>query len=203
MLRECFLSFLVSSRLRDSCLYAGLAHGVWFLFFPFSLTQPLFSPPPPTPPPFCSAQLSSPLHCWMFFLAHTFSSSCVLRLTPKAQVRCACCACRVFTTFVRLHGTPPWFGYGDIFGSNIDRTSLRDTVPSSSCISATPPLLRTLVLLHGVLGYGNIFGRYTDATTPRNTIPSRSCTSATRLVGLRAQLGSGLDPPLPTTSEAV
>jgi hypothetical protein len=33
--------------LRESCLYAGLAHGVWFPFFPFSLTQPLFSPPPP------------------------------------------------------------------------------------------------------------------------------------------------------------
>jgi hypothetical protein len=54
-------------------------------------------------------QLSSPLHCWMFFLARTFSSSCVLRLTPEARVCCACCACRVFTTFVRPHGTPPSF----------------------------------------------------------------------------------------------
>jgi hypothetical protein len=27
--------FWISSRLRESCLYAGLAHNVWFPFFPF------------------------------------------------------------------------------------------------------------------------------------------------------------------------
>jgi hypothetical protein len=27
--------FWISSRLRESCLYAGLAHSVWFPFFPF------------------------------------------------------------------------------------------------------------------------------------------------------------------------
>jgi hypothetical protein len=32
------------------------------------------------------------------------------------------------TTFVRLHGTPPPFGCGDIFGGNLGATSLRDTV---------------------------------------------------------------------------
>jgi hypothetical protein len=36
---------LISSRLRESCLYAGFAHGVWFPFSLF-LTQPLFSPRP-------------------------------------------------------------------------------------------------------------------------------------------------------------
>jgi hypothetical protein len=35
----------ISSRLREKLLYAGLAHGVWFPFFPFSLTQPFFAPP--------------------------------------------------------------------------------------------------------------------------------------------------------------
>jgi hypothetical protein len=161
MLREYSVLSLISSssRLRESCLYAGLAHGVWFPFF-LSSRNPFFTAPSPPhrhrfPPQFCSAQLSSPLHCRIFFLARTFSSSCVLRLTPEARVRCACCACRVFTTFVRLHGTPPSFGYS------------------------------------------NIFGGYPDATSLRDTIPLRSCTSATPLVGLRARLGSGLDPSLP------
>jgi hypothetical protein len=90
-----------------------------------------------------------------------------------------------YPTFVHLHGTPPSFGYGDIFGGNPDATSLRDTVPSSSCTPATPPLLRPLVLPHLLFGYGNIFGGYLDVTSLRDTVPSRSCTSATPLVGLR------------------
>jgi hypothetical protein len=40
--------FWISSRLRESCLYAGHAHGVWFPFFPFSLTQPLVFYPIPS-----------------------------------------------------------------------------------------------------------------------------------------------------------
>jgi hypothetical protein len=40
--------FWISSRLRESCLYAGLAHGVWFPFFPFLSHATPFSPPPPT-----------------------------------------------------------------------------------------------------------------------------------------------------------
>jgi hypothetical protein len=178
--------------LNECCDFRRLAPGV--------VARAAPPPPPPTPPPFCSAQLSSPLHCRMYFLARTFSSSCVLRLTPEARVRCAC---RVFTTFVRLHGTPPSFGYGDIFRNNLDATSPRDTVHSSSCTSATPPLLRTPALPHPLFGYGNTFGGYLDATSLRDTIPSRRCTLATPPVGLRAQLGAGLDPPLPTTSEAV
>jgi hypothetical protein len=179
--------------------------------------MPLFSPPhpPPIPPPFCSAQLSSPLHCRMFFLARTFSSSCVLRLTPEARVRCAC---RVFTargmtttsrrlrspsrhtTFVRLR-------------LHLRRKSRRDK-PSRSIRfpREVPPRLHLFSLEpHRLVedsgpppplfGYGDIFGGYPDATSLRDMIPSRS--SATPLFGLRARLGSGLDPPLPTTSEEV
>jgi hypothetical protein len=56
---------LISSRLRESCLYAGFAHGVWFPFSLF-LTQPLFHPPPPHL--IRRAQLSPPKH-------HRFRSS--------------------------------------------------------------------------------------------------------------------------------
>jgi hypothetical protein len=67
----------------------------------------------------------------------------------------------------RLLGTPPSFGYGDnIFGGNLGVTSLRDTISSRHCTSATP-----------------LFG-----FRPHH------------LFGLRAPLGSGLDPSLPTNN---
>jgi hypothetical protein len=55
------LDLVLLCHTRDS-LYAGLAHGVWFPFFPFSLMQPLFRPPP-RPPPFllCAIKFTTSL----------------------------------------------------------------------------------------------------------------------------------------------
>jgi hypothetical protein len=167
--------------------------------FSRKVSQPLFSlrSPPPCPTRAIKSTKTPPISvesvlraCWLYELSYTrfgalflavlscFSPDFVLLRPHVRRDR--------HPTIFRLHGTPPSSGHGDIFGGNLDATILRDTVPSRSYTSATPPLLRPPVLLHPLFGYGNIFGGYLDATSFHDTVPSRSCTSTTPLVGLRA-----------------
>jgi hypothetical protein len=142
---------LISSRLRESCLYTGLAHSVWFPFSPF-LTQPLFhAPPPPHPTRAIKSTKTPPISlesflraCGLYELSFTRLGAlflAVLSCFPPDFVLLRPHLRRDHhPTIIRPRDTPPSFGCGDnIFGGNPGVTSLRDTISSRRCTSATPP----------------------------------------------------------------